>query len=132
MEFKQFNANPKQWKREGDCVVRALCVALDQTWEETYKELFELGLKKCTMPNSKSTYEAYLKQKGWVKHKMPVWYDAFGRRQRYTIRALAKEYPDMKAVISVANHLTYVEEGTLIDTWDCSIKSVGNYWTKGV
>ncbi len=127
MEFKQFNANPKQWKREGDCVVRALCVALDQTWEETYKELFELGLKKCTMPNSKSTYEAYLKQKGWIKNKMPRHDDG----SRYTIRQLAKEYPTMKAVVSVANHLTYLEYGTLIDTWDCSMKSVGNYWTKG-
>ena len=33
-------------------------------------------------------------------------------------------------IISMANHLTCAKAGTLIDTWNCSQKSVGNYWTK--
>lgn len=127
MEFKKFNANPKEWKGEGDCVIRALCTGMNQTWEETYLDLTKLGLKKCRMPNSKRTYEAYLEQKGWIKHKMPRHDDG----SRYTVRELIDESPNMKAIISVANHLTYVDTGTLLDTWDCSRKSVGNYWTKG-
>lgn len=71
MEFKKYNKNPKQWKHEGDCVVRAISTAMSQTWDETYMELCYLGRKKCMMPNSKKLYEAYLKQMGWENIKCP-------------------------------------------------------------
>ena len=129
MEFKQTNLNPKDWKT-GDCVVRALASANNMSWQSTYLLLCEVGLKKCRMPNDKKTYEQLLKTYGWVKQKMPVWYDAFGKKNRYTVKELADEYPDKKMVISVANHLTFVDNGTLIDTWNCGSKSVGNYWIK--
>lgn len=132
MEFKQTNLNPKGWKKEGDCVVRAIAVAENISWEVAYLSLCEMGAKKYRMPNSKHTYEQFLKDRGWVKQKMPVWYDAFGNRNRYTVAELANEFPDKKMVISVANHLTYVDKGTLIDTWNCGSKAVGNYWIKEV
>lgn len=131
MEFKQTNLNPKGWKT-GDCVVRAIAAAENLSWEVTYLFLCEVGGKKCRMPNDKQTYEQFLKDRGWIKQKMPVWYDAFGKKNRYTVQELANEFPDKKMVISVANHLTYVDKGTLIDTWNCGRKSVGNYWIKEV
>lgn len=130
MEFKKFNANPKEWKREGDCVVRAITTATGKKWLEVYKELFEIGYKKCRMPNSQKVYEDYLSKEGWIKQKMPVWYDAFAKRHRYTVKELIEEHPDKRMIISVANHLTFADKGILIDTWNCGSKSVGNYWTK--
>lgn len=125
MEFKKYNKNPKQWKHEGDCVVRAISTAMNQTWDETYMELCYLGRKKCMMPNSKKLYEAYLKQMGWEKHKMPRHLD----RSRYTVAEIIDENKNRTMIISMANHLTCAVDGTLIDTWDCRNKSVGNYWT---
>lgn len=130
MEFKKENVNPKEWKHEGDCVVRAIAKANNMSWESTYLRLCDMGLKKCRMPNSQKTYEALLKEYGWIKQKMPVWYDAFGKRNRYTVKALADEYPTERMVVSIANHLTFIDKGTLIDTWNCGSKSVGNYWIK--
>ena len=124
MKIKYYNANPKKWKREGDCVVRAICTVLNQSWELTYMELCELGLRRCMMPNSKLLYEAYLKSKGLEKQKMPK--KANGKR--YTIREFVEERPDFIGIISVAGHLTCVANGSLIDTWDCSDKSICNYW----
>ena len=129
MEFVKENLNPKGWKT-GDCVVRALAGANNRSWESTYLALCDIGAKKCRMPNDKATYEAFLKDNGWVKQKMPVWYDAFGKRHRYTVRELIEEHPNKRMIISVANHLTFADKGTLIDTWNCGSKSVGNYWIK--
>ena len=36
MEFVNYNANPKN-KKTGDCVIRALCTALEDSWEQVYK-----------------------------------------------------------------------------------------------
>ena len=124
MEFKNYNANPKGWKREPDCVVRAISTATHASWGKTYKDLCELGLKKCMMPNSKLLYEAYLKKIGWEKYKMPK----KSNGKRFTIKEYVDLNPNFTGIISVANHLTYVENGVLIDTWNCSNKSMGNYW----
>lgn len=126
MIFQKFNANPKEWKREGDCVVRAISLANNVSWQVTYKQLCELGEKRFRMPNSKPVYEELLKKNGFVKYKMPRHYD----NTRYTIKELIDENPNVTMVISLANHLTCAKDGVLYDTWDCSKKSVGNYYIK--
>jgi len=40
-----YNPNPRSI-RVGDCSVKALSYALNQNWEETYKQLTDLGLEK--------------------------------------------------------------------------------------
>lgn len=126
MEFKRTNLNPKEWKHEGDCVVRALAAANNMSWEKTYSLLCEIGLKKCRMPNSKYTYEQLLKNYDWIKYKMPKHSDG----RRYTVKELADEKPNDRIVVSMANHLSFIDKGTLVDTWNCGNKSVGNYWIK--
>jgi hypothetical protein len=124
MEFKKYNANPKEWKHEGDCVVRAIARATKESWEDVFEDLCNIGKKKCRMPNSPKVYEELLKRIGFIKYSMPKKFDG----KRYTIREWVEEHPRFTGVISVAKHLTYVEKGVLIDTWDCSRKSIGNYW----
>lgn len=126
MVFQLHNNNPKGWKNTGDCVVRAISEANHMSWESTYLMLCEVGLKKCRMPNEKHTYEQLLKDYRWVKYKMPKHEDG----TRYTVKELIDENPTKRMVISVANHLTFADNGTLIDTWNCGLKSVGNYWIK--
>lgn len=126
MKFKKFNANPKEWKLEGDCAVRAICTAEGLDWLEVYDALYEIGRKKCRMQNSKQTYENLLDNLGWIKLPMPRHRD----NTRYTVEELIDEYTDKTLIISVAHHLTCSKNGVLIDTWNCKHKSVGNYWIK--
>jgi len=121
----KYNMNPKGIKA-GDCVIRAIAYSLDQTWEETYDDLCKLGMKMKRMPNEKQVYEKYLEQKGWVKHKQP----RTSFNTKYTVFEFIEYQMERKAIISVANHLTCVDNFELVDTWDCSRKSIGNYWTK--
>ena len=43
--FRFYNANPKN-RIGGDCVIRAICTALNQSWEQTVREMTELGIKE--------------------------------------------------------------------------------------
>lgn len=124
MIFQKTNINPKGWKT-GDCVVRAIAQANNTSWEVTYQQLCEIGLKKCRMPNEKHTYEALLKKYGWIKQKMPRHEDG----TRFTVGELVEQY-NGPIIISMAKHLTYAIGNTIYDTWDCSGKAVSNYWIK--
>lgn len=124
MEFVKQNLNPKGWKT-GDCVVRAIANANHTSWESTYLALCDIGAEKCRMPNEKHTYEALLKEYGWIKQKMPRHEDG----SRFTVRELVEQH-NGPMVISMAKHLTYAINNTIYDLWDCGSKSVSNYWTK--
>lgn len=125
MRFEKFNANPKGLK-SADCVIRAISKATGESWEDTYKGLFELSLKMRRVFNEKQVFEKYLEQKGWTKQKMPRHYN----NKRFTVGELVDSYIGSQIIMSVAHHLTYAEDKVLYDTWDCSRKSVGNYWVR--
>lgn len=126
MLLRRLNMNPKNLKI-GDCVIRALTLADDEEdYLRVYKELFEIGYKKCRMPNDKHVYEKWLEDHGWVKIKMPK----KPTNERYTLAEYIDDNPDLTFVASVRSHLTFVDKGTLIDTWNCSVYKLGNYWIK--
>lgn len=126
MEFIKLNVNPKGWKT-GDCVVRALTTATEMEWLEVYDGLCEIGRKKCRMPNDKITYEKFLKEQGFINCKMPRHADG----SRYTVRELVDELGEGNIlVMNVAHHVTVSVGDKLVDLWDCSSKSVGNYFKK--
>ena len=121
--FKCINNNPKGIKA-GDCVVRSISLASEETWDNVYVGLCELGLKLKDMPNNKRVFEKYLQIKGYEKLKMPKHED----NTRYNVKELARELPHGNYIVSVANHLTCIIDGVIHDTWNCVHKSVGNYW----
>jgi hypothetical protein len=128
MEYINYNKNPKG-RKTGDCVIRAIATALDETWQDTYYDIFSFCLLKCVMPDDKEGYKAYLKHKGLDAQKMPRRAD----RTRYTVREFADEIAQegKTYILSLAGHLTCLKGSKLYDIWDCSGKSVGNYWIVG-
>ena len=68
--FRFYNANPKN-RFGGDCVVRAICTALRQSWEQTIREMTKLGIKHGYVLNDQSLFPKYLESKGWKKMKQP-------------------------------------------------------------
>ena len=125
MKYIKSNPHPTG-KKIGDCVVRALSMATNRKWIDTYNDLCFLGREIKDMPNSKRVYSEYLDRMGWTKNKMPK--HPNGRRMK--LSEFADQNPQLTFVASVVNHLTLVEQGTLLDTWDCGHKCIGNYWTK--
>lgn len=126
--FKYHNANPKN-KITADCVIRALCTALDEPYETVYRELFEFSIKCGYMLNETQCYDKYLQSKGWIKHKQP--------RKADNTKYTGKEFCERARVyenyiINIGgHHIAAIVNGKVNDIWDCTYKCVGNYWTKG-
>lgn len=125
--FRYTNPNPLSRKTSGDCVVRAISNATGKPWDEVYMALCNIGFNLKAMPNDDKTYEQYLMELGWEKQRQP--------RKPDNTKYLAKELAEMSgqgngivAVIRVANHLSAVSHGFILDTWDCGDKTVGNFW----
>lgn len=124
--FRFYNANPKNKVSAGDCVIRAIAFASGLGWNTVYTDLCEIGMKMKMMPNDKVVFHRYLEEIGFVKMKTPK--NASGCR--YTAEQFASRNPNMLAILSLANHLTVIKDGRVVDTWDCGFKCVGNYWVK--
>lgn len=50
IKYVNYNANPKN-RKTGDCVIRAIARATNQSWETVYAALCELGAKMKDMSN---------------------------------------------------------------------------------
>lgn len=126
--FKLYNANPKN-KYIDDCVIRAISTALNQSWESTYREMIELGIKYGCLAISDSTINRYLESKGWVKHKQFKKYDGTKYRGAEFCNWLKGTcYHNVIANIGTY-HMVAIVEGVIYDTWDSSDGVVGNFWT---
>ena len=118
------NENPKGSLRASDCVIRAIAKATGKTWEETYHGLCLVGLSIKDTPSATPTYKQYLKQVGYQMEKQPRKSD----NTKYTAEQFAEKYNKGTYIISLANHLSMIQDGKIYDTWNCSHKCVGNYW----
>ena len=126
MKYIKYNNNPKN-RKTADCVVRAISLALDKSWEDVYLSMVNFGLKQGLVFNDKRNVKKYLEKYVYLKTEpMPRRND----NTRYTLEEFADELAQTNKtyIVSVAKHLTVVKNKKLFDTWDCSKKSVGNYW----
>lgn len=128
--FHFSNVNPKG-RKTADCVVRAISAFLGESWERTYTNLANLGIKRGTAMNVPENYVRYLADRGFEKCPMPRKAD----RTKYTGREFCREIaePGNCYILSMAHHLTFIGPDCRIwDTWNCGKKSVGNYWARGL
>lgn len=127
--FKYYNANPKN-RKGGDCVVRAITTVLNQSWEQTVRELTEVGIKKGFVLNDKHTYDKYLQEKGFIKMKQPIKKDG----TKYRGNEFCKEFAKGKMIVANmgTHHIVAIINGKVNDIWDSSDGVVGNYWYKEV
>lgn len=136
--FTFYNANPKN-RMGSDCVIRAICTALDQSWEQTLRELTEVGIKHGYTATSKETYKKYLAEKGFGMHKQPrKWDNTKYTGYEWCHWLCSKEddprYSGCKAIIAHigGHHIVCIKpiHGVfkVHDTWDSTDGCIGNYW----
>ncbi len=125
MKFEKINLNPSG-RKASDCVVRAIMKCSNKTWLEVFDGLTAIGRTEFCIPNEKRAYEKFLEKNGFKKQSMPRFTD----NTRYTVKEFADANPKGTFIISVANHLTCMIDGTIYDTWNCAHKSVGNFWIR--
>lgn len=119
-----YNNNPKGLKI-GDCVVRAISAALDQSWEKTYIGLTIEGFMLVDMPNANQVWASYLRSKGFARHSLP---DTCP--DCYTIADFARDHKNGVYVVATGFHAVCVKNGNILDNWDCSQETAAYYFAK--
>jgi len=124
--FIQQNPNPNG-SHVGDCVVRALSIALGQSWEKTYVELCVQGLLMSDMPSSNAVWGAYLKTKGYERSIIPNTCP-----DCYTVRDFAEDHREDTWILGTGNHAVAVVKGNYVDDWDSGDEIPIFVWRKSV
>lgn len=122
--FIPTNPNPRQ-KQVGDCTVRAISLATDNTWEDTYLDLCLKGYVLCDMPSSNNVWGTYLVDKGWVYHRLQ---DACPFC--YTLNDFCEEHPVGTYIVATGTHVICVKDGNYLDAWDSGEKVPLFYFSK--
>lgn len=122
-----YNANPNK-KRTGDCVVRAISVATDKSWDDVLDELIGVAHNVKTAPNDVDCYSKYLEDNRFTKCKQMRKKDNTKYTGQEFIKKIKKD--DIIVCHMGAHHLTAIKNKKIWDTWDCSNGCVGIYWIK--
>ena len=112
MAFIEYNPNPRGINT-GDCVIRAICKALDTEWEKVYMDLTVRGLQDAMWGDTNAVWEKYLKENGFVQQVLPS-----TCQDCYTIADFAKDHPEGTYIVATGSHVVCVQDGDYYDTWD--------------
>lgn len=122
--YLNYNANPV-CRRVDDCTVRAISVALNQSWEETYIDLCDYGLKMYDMPSSNVVWGRYLRDKGYIRKPIP---DTCP--DCYTVRDFCADHPIGRYILALHSHVLFVDSGNYVDSWDSGDEAIVYFWMK--
>lgn len=122
--FIKYNPNPEN-RQVGDCTVRALSKALNQSWEKTYTELALQGFLMCDMPSANHVWGAYLKSKGFTRRFLPD-----ECPECFSVSDFCKKYPNGVFILAIDGHVVCVIDGFYYDTWDSSHEIPIYYWER--
>ena len=121
----------QQWEESGricrafkdDCVVRSISIVTGESYGKVFRDLMAFGLEMGAYPNHDKVWIAYAEDQGLVKRKPP-------RDDNGKLIKLADWDFRGVAIVRNSGHLTAVEHGYLVDTWDCRYRPVNSYWER--
>jgi len=105
--YKFYNANALGLF-QNDCTVRAISLAENKSWDETYDELSNIAQLNGTMMDDRNFIINYLNSKYEQITYLPE-----------TVGEVAGEYPDKILLITMKGHITCSKYGVIYDSFDC-------------
>ena len=114
--YRFYNANARG-NFVNDCVVRAISVAENKSWNEAYKELSILAQEKGTLLDDVEFVEDYLDKR----------YERQCHHSK-TVGEFLTEFPVGTYLITMQGHITVIVDGVLYDTFDCRNRRMWCSW----
>jgi len=108
----RLNPNPRK-KHVGDCVIRAIAIATNQSWLDVYDELFLYGREEYDMMASNNVWGLMLYDMGFDPFILP---DACP--ECVTVREFTRMFPVGTYIVGTGSHAVAVIDGNYYDTWD--------------
>lgn len=118
--YINYNPNPCG-KSVGDCVIRALTIALGEPWDLVYLGLTVYGFMLCNWGSANEVWGAYLKSKGYEKKLV---------QDECTVKQFADTHKAGIYVLGTGDHVVATVEGNYYDSWDSGRETVLYYFTK--
>ena len=122
--YVEFNPNTCG-KSTGDCVIRAISIVLEKTWEQAYIELTIQGLMDCDVLSNNEVWGNYLRRKGFKRYIIP---DTCPNC--YTVEDFCRDHPYGEYVLATGNHAIAAINGNWIDAWDSGRETVIYYFQR--
>ena len=110
--WQYINKNPRG-RSVGDCTVRAISMATNNGWAETYLDLCLFGLLMADMPSANAITAAYLKKKGFQRKNIPETCPDY-----YSVKDFCRDNKDGIFVLGTGTHMIAVINGDYYDAWD--------------
>lgn len=120
--WKHSNPNPLQ-KEVPDCVVRAICIALDLDWYTVYDSLCHIGRKEANMPSADAVWGKLLYYMGFTPFLLP-----HTCPQCTPIQQFCGMYPNGTYIIGTGSHAVAVINGDYYDSWDSGNEIATFFW----
>lgn len=117
-------ANPNPAKKEvPDCAIRAISIALNQPWIQTFDELYSVARMDFNMPSADSVWGHYLYLKGFEPFLLPSTCP-----RCITVEEFTKQYPYGVYIIGTGSHAVAVINGNFYDSWDSGSEVCSFFW----
>lgn len=114
--YKFYNANSRG-NFTNDCVIRAISVAQNRTWDEVYNELTFLAREQGLLMDDIKFVESYLDK----RYKREC-------HKSKTVGEFMKECDEGIYLVTMAGHITVIIDGVLYDTFDCRDRRMWCAW----
>lgn len=109
----------------GDCVVRALSILLNQTWDRTYTDLCITGYSMGMMPSTNAVHQQYLKQFGYVMRTLPS-----NCPNCITVKEFSEHFPKDSYLLAMGDHVVALISGNYYDIFDSGNELITYYFSK--
>lgn len=124
MSWVHYNPNPDK-NEVGDCTIRALTLALEENWDNTYLLVSARAFEMKDMPSSNEVWASVLRQHGFKRYVIPN-----ECPDCYTISDFCRDHPRGLYVLATGTHVVTAIDGNYWDTWDSGKKVPIYYFTK--
>jgi len=117
------NPNPEN-KQVPDCVIRAICIALNKPWLEVSDELyFNFARREYSVTCDDHIWGHYLYSLGFEPFLIPT-----SCPKCVTIDEFTKMYPKGTYIIGTGKHAVAVIDGNYYDSWDSGKEIPSFFW----
>lgn len=120
------HANPNPiGKYVDDCVIRAIAIATDRSWDDIYIHVCLQGYIMKNMPSVDRVWGTYLSSIGFIGEQL---YN--NCPDCYTIRDFCEDNPEGTFLLATGSHVVAVIDGSYYDTWDSGDELITTVWRK--
>lgn len=118
------NPNPDGIHVE-DCVVRAIAIATDRSWDNIFFHLCLQAYLMKNMPSVNKVWGNYLSTIGFSRYMLP---DTCP--DCYTVREFCLDHPRGTYILATGSHVVAVIDGDYYDAWDSGDEQPTSVWRR--